>query len=216
METPRLFHGPTARGAACSAASELGRPVCDPIGDAGLKAAEARQAVAVAMSGHVGDATPTMVVGPLDKATPEAADALLKTLEDLVEGSVVLCLWASCIGGVIPTIRSRTAPVWCPPDSTWVDPVLPFVAEGERLVAAALTADHATSLGIVLAHGKVGGTPSTEDLLLRAAIRALESEMGCEDPMRARRAVSLWRRLRPVLRNPTPLTIAAAMVGDSL
>jgi hypothetical protein len=154
-----------------------------------------------------------MVIGPVDGATPEASDALLKTLEDLVEGSVLICLWADCIGGVAPTIRSRTAHVWCPPDATWVDPVLPFVEDGRILVSAILSGDRPIALGLIATHSAVKDRNGSIEPLLRGAVRALAAEMGSGDPDRARHAVSLWRRFRPALRNPTILGTVSAIVG---
>lgn len=120
--TPVLFHGPLARGSAVSFARTLGRLISDPVGDDGLKVADSRAIVTLSSNAGVGDKAPVLVVGPLDRATPEAGDALLKTLEDLAGGPVRLVLWADYLGEVIGTIRSRTLSRWCPPDEQWVSP----------------------------------------------------------------------------------------------
>ena len=81
--TPRLFHGPSARDKAVSLSLEIGRPVGDPVGDKGLKVDDSREIVELASHSGIGDKAPTIVVGPIDQASPEASDALLKTLEEL-------------------------------------------------------------------------------------------------------------------------------------
>ena len=122
MGSPILFHGPLARAEALDHATAAGRLISDPIGDGGLKVADSRRIVNLAGNAGVGDRNPVVIVGPLDRATPEAGDALLKTLEDLAEGPLVILLWADYLGGVIGTIRSRTLARWCPPDERWVSP----------------------------------------------------------------------------------------------
>lgn len=207
--TPFLYHGPEGRGTACAEANRLGRLLCDPIGDGGLKTEDAREAVNIVASGTIGDATPTMVIGPLDSATPEAADALLKTLEDL-SGYVTLCLWAECIGSVIPTIRSRTTAVWCPPSPTWIDPIAPFEAEAARAVAFVLGGNVGSAIRIVEEHGKVGKQVAREGLLLRAMVRVLAQEV--ENTNQTKKVLSLWGNIRKALPHPTPLSCAAAMI----
>lgn len=147
MATPILFHGPLARSAAVAHAQEAGRMIADPIGDDGLKVDDSRLIVGLAGNAGVGDKQPVVIIGPLDRATPEAADALLKTLEDLAEGSLVILLWADYLGGVIGTIRSRTLDRWCPPDERWTSP---FVDEhAEALYAAWNKDDLAACLGVI-------------------------------------------------------------------
>jgi DNA polymerase III delta prime subunit len=121
--TPILFYGPMARDEAIKRASKIGRPISEPFGDKGLKVDDSRKIVLLAGSSGVGDLPPSIVVGPLDNATPEAADALLKTLEDLAEGPLRIVLWADYLKGVIGTIRSRTLSKWCPPSKTYLDPL---------------------------------------------------------------------------------------------
>ena len=114
MPTPVLYHGPESRNFAVDLSLDGCRPVEDPLGDRGLKVDDSRHLVALAQHPGVGDKPPSIVVGPLDRATPEAADALLKTLEDLQDTPLRICLWAEDLSGVIPTIRSRTFQKWCP------------------------------------------------------------------------------------------------------
>jgi hypothetical protein len=50
---------------------------------------------------------PVIVAGPLDEANPSTLDILLKRIEEPLEGSPELILWARDYGSVPPTIRSR-------------------------------------------------------------------------------------------------------------
>jgi hypothetical protein len=50
---------------------------------------------------------PCVLVGPLDGADPSTLDILLKTIEEPLEGSPYLILWAHDYGSVPATIRSR-------------------------------------------------------------------------------------------------------------
>lgn len=197
--TPILFHGPEARNAALDRAGE-GRPISDPIGDAGLKVEEARQIVEIAGGGTIGDAEPTLVVGPIDAATVNAADALLKTLEDL-RGRVTLVLWARDDRDVIPTIRSRTRSVWCPATERTLDPVRPYVSDASDLVSHALSGDANGVLAIVQKHDR------NLEMLLFALDRAL---VGVVDNVRA---IQMWVGLRRVRRKPTVLGVVSAILG---
>jgi len=111
---PQLFHGPEGRTRAVQWSFDTGRPASDPVGDEGLKVDDSRLIVHLANQGGVGDKPPTLVIGPLDRATVEASDALLKTLEDLAGGPLRIALWADYLVGVPLTIRSRTRAIWCP------------------------------------------------------------------------------------------------------
>ncbi|MBQ73236.1 MAG: hypothetical protein CMJ67_10070 [Planctomycetaceae bacterium] len=145
--TPLLFHGPLARGEAVAHARSLGRLLGDPIGDTGLKVDDSREIVRLAGNAGVGDKPPVLVVGPLDRATPEAVDGLLKTLEDLADGPVRILLWADFYGGVIGTIRSRTLDRWCPPDERWTSP---FMDDNARALYRAWSKkDVATCLSVI-------------------------------------------------------------------
>jgi hypothetical protein len=136
MPTPILYHGPTARDHAVRAATSGNfRMIADPIGDSGLKVDDSRILVELASVPPVGDKKGSIVLGPLDRATTEASDALLKTLEDLVESHVVIFPWAWDVSGVIPTIRSRTIGCWCPGN----DPLAPLDAEAKELVKSVVT-----------------------------------------------------------------------------
>ena len=209
MATPRLFHGPSARDEAVRAAAEAGRPIADPVGDAGLKVSDSRAVVDLVVGGAIGDAVPTLVVGPMDGATPEASDALLKTLEDLTEGPVVLSLWADWVGGVVPTIRSRVSEVWCPAVAGTLDPLSPFLQAGASAAGCAMSGAVGDAIGIVIEH------EGTEGELLRAAARALTPHIQSEDTDVAEKALIVWRRIRLALRRPTRLSAMRALIGGS-
>lgn len=185
--TPVLFHGPRARGAAVAHARSLGRMVSEPIGDEGLKVDDSREIVRLAGSAGVGDLSPVVVVGPLDRATPEAGDALLKTLEDLAEGPVRIVLWADYFGGVIGTIRSRTLGRWCPPDPNWVSPYID--GNAEDLYNAWLKRDAARCLEIIYKSKK--DWPA----LLQGFCEVMAEEGPLEDP----KTVQVWAQVRPLL-----------------
>ena len=197
--TPILFHGPEARNAALERAAE-GRPISEPVGDAGLKVEEARQIVDLASGGFVGDAEPTLVIGPIDAATTNAADALLKTLEDL-RGRVTLILWARDDRDVIPTIRSRTRPVWCPATPRTLDPIVPYLPDATDMVARAFAGDEDGVLGIVQKHSR------NLEVLVYALDRVLAG--AAADP----RAIEMWDDLRDVRRDPTVLGLTSAVLG---
>ncbi len=114
--TPFLFHGPLAFETSIKKSRELGSPVdSSPMGQDGLKVEDSRSIVELALEGTVGDLPPSLGVGPIDEATVEASDALLKTLEDTVGISPLrIILWANSLGGVRDTIISRCNSVWCP------------------------------------------------------------------------------------------------------
>ena len=197
----RLYFGPAARDKALQAAESLGRLVSDPVGDAGLKVDDSRAIVELAAYAGVGDRKPVVVVGPVDEATPEAADALLKTLEEMATGSLQLVLWAHHRKAVIPTILSRTHPTWCPgpPLVRWED--LDGVSD---LWAALSKGDFGATLCVLREH------KGSETDLLQGLLAHLEDS--CEDPA----AISLWVKVRAALEN-TPvsaLRAADALVGD--
>lgn len=186
MATPFLFHGPLARDAVVTYAQEAGRLIAEPIGDGGLKVADSRLIVELAGNAGVGDKRPVVIVGPLDRATPEAGDALLKTLEDLADGPLLILLWADYLGGVIGTIRSRTLDRWCPPDERWTSP---FVDEhAEALYEAWAKGDAAACLGVIYDRQK------DWQALLQGFCEVM-AERAPDSPQAAR----VWPLVRPLL-----------------
>lgn len=189
--TPILFYGPMARDEAIKRASEIGRPVSDPVGDKGLKVDDSRQIVLLSQSSGVGDKPPSIVVGPLDAATPEAADALLKTLEDLAEGPLRIVLWADYLKGVIGTIRSRTLTKWCPPSRTYLDPLDWIQPSADDLCKAVIVGDEVKVLEIL-------SEPDNKKYfaeLLEAFSRSLSKEV----PKGNLKVLKIWSELRGFL-----------------
>ena len=186
MGTPILFHGPLARGEAVAHAAQLGRLVSEPIGDDGLKVADSRLIVILSEDAGVGDKLPVVIVGPLDRATPEAGDALLKTLEDLTDAPLQIVLWADYLGGVIGTIRSRSLDRWCPPDERWVSPFVDQYAEA--LFSAWEKQDTAACLSVLYERKK-------DWQALMQGFCEVMAERAPEKPQTAR----VWPLLRPLL-----------------
>lgn len=110
----RLFHGPGGRSSAIADAHQQGNLIREPIGDEGLKVDGAREIVSFLQMPPPNSQKGALVLGPLDLAQPAAADALLKTIEDLDETRFILNLWAFDVAEVLPTIQSRCEHVWCP------------------------------------------------------------------------------------------------------
>lgn len=118
---PQLYVGPGARAAALAqAASELGgSPAGHP--DAWWGVAEAgelgidrvRELILWARYGPVRAARKVAVIGPAERLTREAANALLKLLEEMPPHLGAI-LFAEALDRVLPTVRSRCALGWCP------------------------------------------------------------------------------------------------------
>lgn len=145
---------------------------------------DSRLIVSLANQAGVGDLPPTLVIGPVDNATPEAADALLKTLEDLAGGPLRLVLWADFLGGVSQTIRSRTAGIYCHGEISTPKSVL--VSASSITKASRIK----SSLALVDAICLALDTHDPE-ILLHGLIRVL-------DPVDPADLV-LWDRIRPML-----------------
>ncbi len=203
MASPTLFHGPLARSAAVAQAQQAGRLIADPIGDEGLKVADSRLIVEMATNAGVGDKQPVVIVGPLDRATPEAADALLKTLEDLAEGPLVILLWADYLGGVIGTIRSRTIDRWCPPDERWTSPFMDEHAEA--LFVAWDKGDAAACLGVIYERKK-------DWQALVQGFCEVVAERDSNSPKTAR----VWPLVRPLLNGKGSYLNAASALLEAL
>lgn len=179
----------------------------DPIGDTGLKVDDSRALVEISSSSGIGDRPPSVVVGPLDAATPEASDALLKTLEDLCDGPLSIVLWADHLCGVSATIQSRTHAVWCPEGPTTPDPLAYLKEPAQALSKALIEGDPVKILGVIEdLSEKKDGAKDWPDLLL-ATCRFLATAV-LEDALRPR-AVEIWLRIRPVLDGKGSILTAA-------
>lgn len=117
---PHLYVGPGARTAALAqAAADLGgspdghpdaRLVIGDRSEVGID--QVRDLILWARYGPVRAPRKVAVVGPAEKLTREAANALLKLLEEIPPhlGAV---LFAEALDQVLPTVRSRCALRWC-------------------------------------------------------------------------------------------------------
>lgn len=203
MTSAILYYGPGARAAALEEVYRVGSLLAPPFGDDGLKVDEAR-AFVDSLQLPPFEGIGVSVVGPMDRATPQASDALLKTVEEF--GKYVLpILWAHDLEGVTPTLRSRCLDRWA-----WVDPddIEPdedsdeLEAAGRGLVKAALSGELWAIPGYVNDHkGK-------EHELLNIAAEAIYRDGSIE-------ALRLWESVRACAehRNPTPIEVIAAFLG---
>lgn len=116
-----IFHGPGGRSSALADAHERAFLVRPPMGEDGLKVDAAREIADLFRMPPPGGKRGAFVLGPMDQAQPGAADALLKTIEDLNHDLFILNLWAFDLEEVMPTIQSRCVDVWCP-EQTEHDP----------------------------------------------------------------------------------------------
>lgn len=201
-----LYHGPTAREAAVTKAEEIGRLLAPPFGDDGLKVETAREIADKLSTTPIGDRIGTVVIGPFDDVTPEAADGLLKTLEDFDHRYLLPVLWARDSGSVSGTVRSRCLEIWCPPSAGY-SPEAPFLTIAKDLCEAALRRRTAAVIEAV-AENK-----GHEVEVLRASCEVLAKTS--EWPMGPR--LLLWDNIRSVLKgsrgNPSALaTLTAYLV----
>lgn len=195
--TPFLFHGPTSRDRAVELSEREGRPVAEPLGDAGLKVEEARQVIELSESPGIGDKAPTLVLGPLNKATPEASDALLKTLEDLSEAPLKIILWADHLSGVSPTIRSRTRPQWCPEDASYQNPLAYLDARAQALCKALKEGDASRILGCLEEAEEGKDWPDLLEALCEPLAR--EISLVTAAPQEVASLLRIWLRVRRIL-----------------
>jgi len=175
------------------------------VGDDGLKVDDARTLVELLGTAPVGDKRGSLVLGPLDRTTSEAGDALLKTLEDYGEGPTRVFAWAWDLSGVLPTIRSRTLPVWCP----GADPLAHLAKKAQALYDALAAGKLHTVLELL---GEEPDDYAREDLLL-ALLGPLSRAPLPESVLGGTRAV--WQRVRPLLngRGVSRLVAVAALMG---
>ncbi|MDB4278203.1 hypothetical protein N9917_01235 [Deltaproteobacteria bacterium] len=138
-----LFYGPGAEDEALQRAESIGRLLADPFGSEGLKVADARAMTTLMSAPPVGSQIGVLVAGPMDKATPEAQDALLKHLEEFDADTIQPVLWASDVGAVFPTIRSRCLMEWCPHGA---QAEMELLSDATSLVRAAMEKDYATTI----------------------------------------------------------------------
>lgn len=204
----RLYHGPGARQAALTEASRLGRLLHEPFGDEGLKVEEAREFVLLMQCPPVGEDCGVVIAGPLDHAAPKSSDVLLKSVEE-PPPYVHPLLWATDLGGVSATIRSRCLPVWCPVGPHQVgDDELEGTA---RELLNAVLAGRLDQVPVLVA--KVKSTPKQrgrETELVAEVVEAMTVML--DNP----KVLALWDRVRELAtwRNPTQVEVMSAFLFE--
>lgn len=210
MNSTVLFYGPGAREKAVSEAHRQGRLMVPPIGDDGLrvsmhpktKVPGARDALKVLSTPPPGLQIGFVVIGPMDLATKEASDALLKTVEEPLDLCRII-LWAHDVGSVSPTIRSRCLAEWV--SSTEVKEDDDLEGDGYTAVDAALNRRFWLLPSLV---GKYTKEKRASEFL--GAVASAVVGRGTEE------ALTLWERVRKVAkyRNPSHLEIVAALLPE--
>lgn len=110
-DTVTLFYGEGAEDQALEAAEVYGK-ILKVLGtEKGVRKDDARQMTLIHNAPPVSDSLGAVVIGPMDLATTEASDALLKIIEEPSKYTKPF-LWANDVGQVPKTIRSRCHCVW--------------------------------------------------------------------------------------------------------
>jgi len=182
-----LFHGPGAMEEAIDAVGKYGLLMGDPVGEEGLKTEHVREIVAKLQAPSPGSKRGVMVIGPVDNIPAKAADALLKTLEEVTPNRPLPILWANDAGVVIPTIRSRCLMTWCPAGA---DPDLPFFDTAAALCRAALQRNWGTVVDLITSN------KGDEEALLMATASVLSQSEGD-----ARQWLPMWLSIREALKS---------------
>lgn len=201
-----LFHGPNARQEALNQAHRTGRLLVPPLGDDGLKIDDVREIADLLLSTPVGDQTGVVVVGPMDHASPKAGDGLLKSIEEFAD-VVAPILWATDLGGVSPTIRSRCLAKWCPAlkgGAQMIDDD-PVEEDGRLLAEAALTGQVWKIAPLVKKYNTKEYKRLDDLISVVVSVFALSTNP---------KALVLWDQLREVLKynNPQMIEIIAGLM----
>jgi hypothetical protein len=135
-----------------------------------------------------------------DRANPKACDVLLKCLEEFDDALVQPILWASDLGSVIPTIRSRCL-------ARWVRDIPVVDEELEDIVAELVEAVLSDRLAKVSALVRNVDSKKLPDLIGMIADHLVGDPAG----------VALWERVRKVAiwKNPTVVELVGALVGGA-
>lgn len=159
-----------------------------PFGDKGLKVDDAREVVRLTQMPPVGTEKGAIMVGPLDDAQPEAADALLKTIEELNTNLFVLGLWARDLQDVLPTIQSRCQHEWSPGTAAAADEEL--YGKARDLLQYSRKKDYASLMEVL---GEIDNDKVEEVLRLIPDVLVQEVRSGKKADL------SPWRKIRELL-----------------
>ena len=202
-----LYHGPTAKSSALSKVLELGKLEArygespSPVWLAedssrteanyhGLYVVEAREIVQRVMLVPA-SYTAVFLLGPMcNTGSEDAADVLLKTLED-PPPHVRIVLWAWDIGSVRPPILSRTRPVWCCGTQALHPDVVGLIPHAKVAVSSWLSGDYTAACLLTKEHAK-------KDPI--AWIHAVSSCL----PRSGKAVLPLWADLRELLSRGNP------------
>ncbi len=184
---PHLYVGPGARAAALAqASSALGTPP-EQSPDARLVLSTGtevgidriRELILWARYGPVRAPRKVAVIGPAEKLTREASNALLKLLEE-IPPHLEAILYAEALDRVLPTVRSRCALLWCDAVPDQIEPALREVGYDRDEIAfiSALLGDRVEAAAAFLAERR---KPAQEWEIADAQARALPlGELGKE------------------------------------
>lgn len=200
MRSCLLYHGPGAFQSALDESGRQGRLLHEPFGENGLKVAEAREFVSLMLSPPIGIDQGVLIAGPLDRAAPKSADVLLKAIEEFTD-FVMPILWATDLGGVRSTIRSRCLPVWSP--ATGLEPGDDELESAAREVLQAVLHERFYQIPALVQKMK-----GKEAELLAEACEAMSAMPDVPA------VLTLWESVRAAAqwRNPTPLEVIAAFM----
>lgn len=207
----RLFHGPGARLAALNEATRLGRLLHEPFGDEGLKVDDAREFVSLLQCAPVGEDLGVVIAGPLDHAAPKSSDVLLKTIEE-PPPYVYPLLWATDLGGVSATVRSRCLAIWCPNADTSTPGDELVEGTARELLNAVLAGKYGLVPGLVAKVKSTTKLRGREAELVAEVVEAMTTML--EDP----KVLTLWSRVRHLAtwQNPTQLEVMAAFLPGAV
>lgn len=110
-ETVFLYYGDSAEDAALEAAEQYGKILAVLGSEKGVRKDDAREMLGIHLAPPVSDSLGSVVLGPMDLATVDASDALLKIVEEPSKLTKPF-LWANDLGQVSKTIRSRCHTIW--------------------------------------------------------------------------------------------------------
>lgn len=181
MSSPLLYHGPTSSDEALVEAHKIGRLLCPPVGEGGLKKDEARDLVELLSYPPIGDALGVVVIGPMDLCLPASSDVLLKTLEDGRDEHNRVILWAYDLGEVRSTVKSRCLPIWCGGEIILEDELTELA---ERLYRSFLDRDLFEITSVV------SDSKSKESDVLRAFVTLLSEDIN--------QHLDFWESVRPL------------------